>query len=223
MNSIKPILIVMLTHHDRTVANAAEIFEKCKDTSAEYWGIKEEGIPKNEMISLFSRMKECGKTTVLEVVVYTESECIEGAKTAFECGADILMGTLFYDSVNSFCKKHSIKYMPFVGEVHDRPSVLNGSDTDIINEAKNLVQKGVSGFDLLGYRYIGNCDKLIKSFIKNINAPTCIAGSVDSFEKLDTVIHCRPWAFTIGGAFFDKKFGEDFKEQINTIIEYVGI
>ena len=35
-------LIVMLTHNDKTVKNAYEIFEKCKDSKAEYFGFKEE-------------------------------------------------------------------------------------------------------------------------------------------------------------------------------------
>jgi len=42
----------------------------------------------------------------LEVVAYTEKECIEGAKMAVECGCDILMGTIFFDSVNELCKKN---------------------------------------------------------------------------------------------------------------------
>ena len=36
-----PILIVMLTYKDRTVANAYDIFEQCKNSQAEFWGFKE--------------------------------------------------------------------------------------------------------------------------------------------------------------------------------------
>lgn len=36
-----PELIVMLTHNDLTVENAAEVFETCKNSKAEYWGFKE--------------------------------------------------------------------------------------------------------------------------------------------------------------------------------------
>lgn len=38
-------------------------------------------------------MKECGKTTFLEVVAYTEAEELEGAKMAADCGCEILMST----------------------------------------------------------------------------------------------------------------------------------
>lgn len=94
---INPNLIVMLTYNDRTVENAYEIFEQCKDCEAKYWGFKEEGLMTGQMKELYAYMKSCGKTTVLEVVAYTESECINGVKIAAECGCDILMGTLYYD------------------------------------------------------------------------------------------------------------------------------
>ena len=120
-------LVVMLTHNDRTVENAYEIFEQCKNSKAKFWGFKEEPLPLAQMKKLYANMKKCGKTTVLEVVAYTEKECMEGAKMAVECGCDILMGTIFFDSVNEFCKENNLKYMPFVGKVIERPSVLEGS------------------------------------------------------------------------------------------------
>ncbi len=59
----------------------------------------------------------------------------ERSKTAVECGFDILMGTVFYDSVNDYCREHGLKYMPFVGKVHDRPSVLEGSAEEMMEQA----------------------------------------------------------------------------------------
>ena len=44
-----PILIVMLTYNDETVKNAYEIFDKCKNCKAVYWGFKEEPLPLPEM------------------------------------------------------------------------------------------------------------------------------------------------------------------------------
>ena len=41
----KPVLVVMLTCDDETVSNAYEIFDKCKDSKAEYWGFKEKPLP----------------------------------------------------------------------------------------------------------------------------------------------------------------------------------
>ena len=52
-----PELIVMLTHNDRTVENAREIFEQCKNTKARLWGFKEEPLPLDDMKKLFARIK----------------------------------------------------------------------------------------------------------------------------------------------------------------------
>ena len=219
MNS--PKLSVMLTHNDHTVENASEIFESCKNSKAQYWGFKEKPLPISEMKSLFSRMKSCGKTTFLEVVEYDEESGLHGAKIAKECGCDILMGTVFFDSINQFCKENNMKYMPFVGQITNRPSILEGSIEDMISEAKEYLAKGVYGFDLLGYRYTGDPVKLNNAFVQAIEAPVCLAGSVDSYERLDEVIEANPWAFTVGSAFFDEKFGTDFHKQINNVCNYI--
>lgn len=216
-----PELIVMLTYHDRTVENACQIFEQCKNAKAKFWGFKEEGIPLEQMKKLFARMKECGKTTVLEVVAYEEKECMEGARKVAECGCDILMGTLFFDSVNEFCRENHLKYMPFVGTVTDRPSILEGTVEEMIEEAHSYLARGVYGFDLLGYRYTGDAAALIKRFVSEVSAPVCIAGSVNSCERLDKIRDASPWAFTIGGAFFENKFHGTFCEQINQVCEYM--
>ena len=216
-----PKLIVMLTHNDHTVENASEIFESCKNSKAQYWGFKEKPLPISEMKSLFSRMKSCGKTTFLEVVEYDEESGLHGAKIAKECGCDILMGTVFFDSINQFCKENNMKYMPFVGQITNRPSILEGSIEDMIAEAKEYLAKGVYGFDLLGYRYTGDPVKLNNAFVQAIEAPVCLAGSVDSYERLDEVIETNPWAFTVGSAFFEEKFGTDIHEQINNVCNYI--
>ena len=97
------------------------------------------------------------KTPVL-IVMLTHND-----KTAVECGCDILMGTLFFDSVNEFCRQHDLRYMPF-----------------------------------------------------------CIAGSIDSFQRLDELKEASPWAFTIGGAFFKNKFEGTFCEQIDKACDYMN-
>ena len=217
-----PELIVMLTHNDRTVENAAEIFEACKDSKAKFWGFKEVGIPLDEMKALYAYMKECGKTTFLEVVAYTEEECLEGAKMAVACGVDCLMGTLYFDSINDYCKANNLKYMPFVGKITGRPSVLEGTPEGMIEEAKSYLAKGVAGFDLLGYRYTGDAVALNKAFVAGVPAPVCLAGSVSSYQRLDEVKSTGAWAFTIGGAFFENKFDGTFAEQIDKVVDYMN-
>lgn len=216
-----PELIVMLTHNDRTVKNAYEIFEQCKNSKANFWGFKDHGLPIEQMKELYAYMKACGKQTGLEVVTYTEKECLEGAKMAVECGCDILMGTLFFDSVNEFCKESQLKYMPFVGKVTARPSILEGAVEQMIDEANRYLEKGVFGFDLLGYRYTGDAISLNKKFVSQVNAPVCLAGSINSYQRLDEVKDANPWSFTIGSAFFDNKFNGTFSGQIDKVCEYM--
>lgn len=214
-------LIVMLTRQDRTVENAAAIFEQSRHAAAEYWGFKEAGLPLPEMRKLFQRMRDCHKKTALEVVAYTESECLQGARMAAEFGCDLLMGTVFSDAVNKFCQDHHIQYMPFVGTVSGRPSVLEGGIDEMVRQAKTYLQKGVFGIDLLGYRYTGDKSRLIRRFVAEVNAPVCVAGSVDSCGRLDEIRRTAPWAFTIGSAFFEHKFGPDFAGQIDRVVRYM--
>ena len=75
--------------------------------------------------------------------------------------------------------------------------------------------------DLLGYRYTGNADELNRRFLSEIDAPVCIAGSINSFERLDELKNVKPWGFTIGGAFFEKKFGDTFARQIDSVCDYI--
>ena len=219
-----PELVVMLTNQDRTVEQAYQIFDKCKNTKAKYWGFKEEPLPLEQMKELYAYMKASGKITALEVVAYTEEEGAAGARMAAECGVDYLMGTVYYDVINDICRDSGIRYMPFVGEVTQRPSILNGTVQGMIDEAKRYMEKGVYGIDLLGYRYTGDAVALNKTFVsamKQIGAPVCLAGSVDSYQRLDEVRDTGAWSFTIGGAFFNHKFGDDFAEQIDRVCTYM--
>ncbi len=215
-------LIVMLTHDDLTVDNAYEIFDKCKNTKAKFWGFKEEPLPFDQMKKLYLFMKKYGKTTILEVVSYSEEKSLEGAKMAVDCGCDILMGTMFFDSVSDLCKKNNLKYMPFVGNISGRPSVLSGNIDNMISRANECLENGVYGLDLLGYRYVDDATELIRKFVTEVNAPVCIAGGVNSFERLDELKAVDPWAFTIGSAFFENKFGGTFDEQIDKVCDYMS-
>lgn len=212
-------LIVMLTHNDRTVPDAARIFEQCKDSPARWFGFKEEPLPLEEMKQLCRRMKECGKKTALEVVAYSEEEGLAGARAAIECGFDLLMGTKYSPAIHSLCRTHGLRYMPFAGRISGRPSILEGSVEELLDEARQLAAAGVDGIDLLGYRALEDPDSLILEFVRRSPLPVCVAGSIDCLERLDTLRSCRPWAFTIGGAFFEHRFGQPFTQQIETVCE----
>jgi len=211
----------MLTHNDHTVANAREIYLQNRHSQARFWGFKEEPLSRQEMKDLFALMKADGKTTFLEVVEYTEEAGLAGAQAALECGCDILMGTKFYPAINQFCQANRLKYMPFVGELAERPTILSGNIADIIAEAQSYAAQGVHGIDLLGYRYTGDAAKLNAELVNSVSIPVCIAGSVNSYQRLDELKAAQPWAFTIGSAFFDNQFSGSIAEQIDKVCAYM--
>lgn len=222
---MRPDIVIMLTHHDVTVKNAAEVFEECKDIEAvKLWGFKNVGLPKDQMKALTAAMKAAGKTTFLEVVTYDEESCLDGARTAIECGFDCLMGTIYYDSVAAVLKEAGMEYMPFVGKVSGSPSILEGTNEEIIQNAKDLMAKGMTGFDILAYRHVVDGEKLAREFCAAVDAKICIAGSISSFERIDTMFDIGPWGFTMGSALFDKKFVPNgtFRENLQAVADYMA-
>ena len=219
-----PKLIVMLTQNDSTRADACEIFKLCKHSKAEFWGIKDKGLEPAKMKELFASIKNAGKTAVLEVVSYDEQSGLKAAKIAAECGCKMLLGTCFYPSILAFCRQENIKYLPFVGKVSGLPSVLAGSEDEIIAEAQKYAKMGVWGLDLLAYRYCeADAFLLAQKMLKSVNLPLVIAGSIDSYARLDEIKKLNPQFFTIGSAFFEHKFGDDFFGQINAVCEYLEV
>ena len=221
---MRPEIIVMLTHHDVTVPNALDVFETCKDLPVQYWGFKNVGLPKEQMKAVTAAMKAAGKTTFLEVVTYDEESCMDGAKTAVECGFDCLMGTLYYESVHSYLKEQGLTYMPFVGKVSGSPSILEGTNEEIIQNAKDLMAKGIKGFDILAYRHVVDGEKLAREFCAAIDAQICIAGPINSFARIDTMFDIGPWTFTMGLALFEKKFVPegDFRANLKAVADYMA-
>ena len=212
---MKPELIVMLTYNDKTVENALELFNKMKDTPVTHWGFKDVGLPPEDMKKVVDSMNAAGKTTYLEVVSLTEEEGLTGAKLAVECGFDILMGTVFFDSINDYLKDKPVKYYPFPGHVHSHPSILDGTIEEIVQHARDMEAKGVDGMDLLTYRYTGDAPNLLREVVKATGVPMVSAGSIDAYERIAEVRDTGAWGFTIGTAFFEKKFIPDGSFQDN--------
>ncbi len=220
----RPNLIVMLTNNDVTVKDAYEIFESCKDLDeVQYWGFKNVGLPKDEMKRLVQAMKAAGKTTYLEVVTYDEESCMDAAKTCIDCGFDTLMGTVYYESVHKYLNEHHMSYSPFVGKVSGSPSILEGTNEEIIQNAKDLMAKGITAFDILAYRHVVDGEKLAREFCEAIDAKIVIAGSISTYERIDTMFDIGPWGFTMGSALFSKNFVSEgsFRENLQAVTDYM--
>ena len=214
---MKPEFILMLTYNDSTVKEALQIFRECRDAPVAHWGFKDVGLPPDEMKALVREMKEAGKTTYLEVVSLSGEEGLRGAQLAVEAGFDILMGTVFFDSILDFLKDKPIQYYPFPGHIYGHPSILDGTIEEIVNHARFLESKGVQGMDLLSYRYTGDAPQLLREVVKATSLPIVSAGSIESYKRLAEVWQAGAWGFTIGSALFDKKFVLDGSFLENTL------
>jgi hypothetical protein len=220
---MKPVFILMLTYNDQTVNNALELFRECKDTPVTHWGFKDVGLPIPEMKRLVQEMKAAGKTTFLEVVSLSEQQGLAGAQLAVEAGFDILMGTVFFDSILDYLKEKPIKYFPFPGHVYSHPSILDGEIDEIVQHARFLEGRGVQGMDLLSYRYVGDAPALLRAVVAATNVPIVSAGSIESYKRLTEVWEAGAWGFTIGSALFDKKFVSDgsFRDNILAVCDWL--
>ena len=216
-------LITMLTHNDSTVKNARDVFEACRDADCEFWGFKDVGLPKDQMRDLVSLMKDSGKKTFLEVVTLTEEGGLAGAELAISCGFDYLLGTIYHDSILKLFSGTACKYMPFIGKVSGHPSILEGNPEEIAEEGLQVQKAGVHGIDILAYRNKDKPVEIISQLVKKLDIPVVVAGSVNDFARIDEVKGLDPWAFTIGGAFFEQKFvpGKDFKAQLVAVAEHL--
>ena len=212
-------IIIMLTHNDKTVKNAIEVFDSCKDLPVDFWGFKDVGVPKEEMERIVKAMQAAGKTTFLEVVSYSEEECMRGAKLAVELGYDYLMGTIYYQSVFEYLAKQKIKFFPFCGKVSGSPSVLDGTFDEIISDARNLLFKGVDGIDLLAFRHEDGAG-LAEAYCKAIDKPVVVAGSINTPARMEFINKINPWGFTMGSALFTENFapGKSFRENLQEVL-----
>ena len=170
-------------------------------------------------------MHEAGKTAFLEVVSYSEEECMRGAKTCSRLWIlTIFLELIYYDSVAAYIKEHGLKYCPFAGKVSQSPSILEGTVEEMLAQEAKFAENGVYGTDLLGYRYVdGDPNVLAAEYIKNAKRPVCLAGSIGSEERMKLVKEMNPWTFTMGSALFTKNFVKDgsFRDNLKYVVDFL--
>ncbi len=215
---MKPELIVMLTLNDRTVPEATETFEACASLPVKLWGFKDVGIPFEQMQTLAATMRAAGKTVYIESLESEEYACLQSAETAVACGADVMSGGRYYDRVRDYLHTHGLGYEPSIGTIVGRPAVLQGTIEEMANEAALLKRNGVDGVDLASYRYAGDPVALMRA-VTACGVSVCVAGSIDSRQRLLEITDCGIHRFTIGSAFFHHKFGDTFEDQICAVLD----
>lgn len=216
-----PDFIFMLTNKDRTVADAAERLKDVLAAGVAHVGFKDIGLPINELSALASAIKAAGATLYLEVVSLDEASERRSAQAAIDLGVDVLMGGTRPDVVLPLIADKGILYYPFPGKIVGHPSKLEGTIDTIVESARQLAAiDGVSGLDLLAYRFEGDVEALMTRVCQAVEKPVVVAGSIDSPERMEAVVRSGAAGFTIGTAAFNGAFsgGADLKVEIETEI-----
>jgi hypothetical protein len=217
--------IFMLTHHDVTIPNALEILEDVKETGLRYIGCKDVGLELNQYLELFKRAKQYGMETFLEIVTYSEEEHFRGIDLALKIGADNLIGGMpwYTEKTLKYLKKkrRQVKFYPYIGKVVGHPCVLEGTIHEIVKEGQRFETLGIDGINLLLYRYKGDQTALLDVITKQLKVPLIVAGNIVNFDQIEELKQRSVWAFTIGGAVFEKKFQKNGNNvgQIQAVLE----
>ena len=216
-------LIAMLTNHDMTVPGAKSVFEENRSAKTGCWGFKDVGIELSDAKALVASMKAEGKTTFMEPLIESEEGCLEAAQFAIDCGFEYVIGMEFYESVAQKLKGTGIQYFPTCGRRAGIPRMLYGTVQEIIDDAKGLLAKGVSGIDLLAFRHQDGAG-LARAYCQQIDKPVVIAGSINSPARIDFINEINPWAFTMGSALFTENFakGEGFRKNLQVVVDYMN-
>lgn len=215
-------LIFMLTHHDRTVPNAFEVFEEIKDTGVENVGFKDVGLPFEELKRLANMINREGLNSFIEVVSEDEESCLTAVKQALKMNVKNIIGVKREYAERAFKIVKNARFYPYVGRVIGIPEVLEGSIEEMINDAKTFEKMGVDGINLLAYRYVGDPERLMVDIIKSVSIDVIVAGSINSFERIKKVVEAGASMYTIGGAIFERRFvpGGSISDQIKAVLEF---
>lgn len=215
--------IFMLTHNDRTVDNAAEVYQELRDTDLQMVGFKDVGASKETLESLTDMIHSDGRRMFLEVVSTSKDHELTSIKAALDAGVDYIIGGTNHDDALSLLEDSSVRYCPFIGSIVGHPSELQGSIHDIVTQTKEVSsRKGVYGLDLLAYRHL-HVDpvELTRCVAEASAGPVIAAGSVDSAERIAALKGAGAWAFTIGGAIFENRLpgAPSVKAQVEWALE----
>lgn len=217
--------IFMLTRNDRTVADAAIHAETALRAGVRHIGFKDVGLPFDALAGLARQIRESGASTYLEVVSPGRDSEIRSVKAAIDLGVDYLLGGTHAEDVLPLLEGTPIRYYPFPGRIVGHPSILEGSQAEIVKSAVALASHpGVAGLDLLAYRSAGNVPSLMDAVCRAVPKPVIIAGSVDRPDQVETIRRSGAAGFTIGTSALDGRFpaeGPALELQLEAILACV--
>ena len=104
-------------------------------------------------------------------------------------------------------RHHPIRYYPFAGAISGHPSVLEGTEEEIVASARRLADlEFVHGLDLLAYRYAGDVPSLMRRVCRAVAKPVIMAGSIDREERVLAAAEAGAAGFTVGTAALAEAF-----------------
>lgn len=215
--------IFMLTHSDRTVTDALEVYGKLRDTDLHYVGFKDVGVDRATLQQLVDTIHADDRPVMLEVVSTSAQEELRSIAAAVDVGVDYVLGGTHVDAALEVIGDANLRYCPFPGRIVGHPSVLEGTLEEIVGDAKRLTAiDGVSGLDLLAYRHASvDPTELTRAVVEASDGPVIAAGSVDREERIRALADAGAWAFTIGSAIFDGQLpgAPDIAAQVRWVLE----
>lgn len=215
--------IFMLTRKDSTVAEAHVHVETALTCGVQHIGFKDIGLPFADLSTLTRRIQEAGASAYIEVVSLDRASELRSVRAAVDLGVDYLLGGTQVDQVLPLLNGTGIRYYPFPGRIAGHPSVLAGTEAEIVASAVSLANHpGVSGLDLLAYRSPGDVPSLIKAVCRAVAKPVIVAGSIDSPAQIAVVQQAGAAGFTIGTSALDGRFpasATDLASQLTAITQ----
>jgi hypothetical protein len=214
--------VFMLTHHDRTVADALAVYQQLRTIrDLRYVGFKDVGATIAELQALTDAIHSDGRTVMLEVVSEAADAELRSIAAARTLGVDWILGGTHADEALEMLAGSSARYCPFPGTIIGHPSLLRGTVESIAADAVRLTAlDGVYGLDLLAYRFDGDVEAVVAATVAASQGPVIAAGSVDSPERIRTLARLGVWGFTIGGAIFEGKLpgGPGVADQVRAVL-----
>lgn len=216
-----PEFIFMLTHHDRTLEDALDVYDGIRDLPLRYVGFKDVGASPATLTELCRRMHADGREVMLEVVSERAEDELRSVAAALDIGVDWVLGGTHPDEALEAIGDADVRYCPFPGRIVGHPSLLRGTIEEIATSARELTARdGVHGLDLLAYRYDGDVEAMTAAVLEASSGPVIAAGSVDSVERIRALARLGVWGFTIGGAIFEGRLpaGPSVREQLEVAL-----
>jgi hypothetical protein len=214
--------IFMLTRHDRTVEDAAEIVDTVCDLGVTHIGFKDIGVPESTMRDIVAGIGRRGGTTYLEVVSTSASSVARSLATGRALGVDCVLGGTDLEAAQRILGDLS-GYFPFPGRPVGHPTKLEGSPALVAEHCARAASLGCGGVDLLAYRATqADPLDLVRAAREALPGRRLIvAGSVSSQAQIAALARAGVDAFTVGSAVFEGAFSPakgSLRSQVRDIL-----